>query len=378
MDALEAIPAMSRLAELAPVLLMGVLALLLVSCSGAYAPLRPVPDPEPPVIADLAPVALPADQFPHRNLSEWWYFTGHLEDVNGHQYGFEFVIFAGQRANLPRSHAAHFALSDLTSKTFLYAQRTSAADGSDPNLGAALCVGGWRLNLADDGFTILARDGEIGLELELDISAPAVLHNRSGIIDFSPYGWSYYYSHPRLSASGVVTIAGQSRAVAGEAWFDHQWGDFIVTGDGGWDWFSLQLADRRELMVTVVRGEDDQVAAIYGTISGSSGGQTHLVESDILIAPLGQWKSPSSNASYPAGWHLQVPSQEIDLVIEPHIADSELDATASTGSFYWEGSVVARQGADPVGRGFVELTGYAEVTRAPPTTTVILENQCGR
>ena len=65
-------------------------------------------------------------------------------------------------------------------------------------------------------------------------------------------------------------------------------------------------------------------------------------------------------------------------MIEPQIADSELDATASTGNFYWEGSVVARQGADPVGRGFVELTGYAEVIRAPPTAAAILKNQCGR
>jgi predicted secreted hydrolase len=42
--------------------------------------------------------------------------------------------------------------------------------------------------------------------------------------------------------------------------------------------------------------------------------------------------------------------------------DQELDARASTGTIYWEGAVRAyegeRRGETPIGRGYLELTGY--------------------
>ena len=38
---------------------------------------------------------------------------------------------------------------------------------------------------------------------------------------------------------------GPPMQVAGQAWMDHQWGNFVVAGGGGWDWFSLQLDDDR-------------------------------------------------------------------------------------------------------------------------------------
>jgi predicted secreted hydrolase len=41
--------------------------------------------------------------------------------------------------------------------------------------------------------------------------------------------------------------------------------------------------------------------------------------------------------------------------------DAELDSRASTGTIYWEGPVRLRDARDktPVGRGYLELTGYA-------------------
>jgi predicted secreted hydrolase len=40
--------------------------------------------------------------------------------------------------------------------------------------------------------------------------------------------------------------------------------------------------------------------------------------------------------------------------------DQELDARASTGTLYWEGAVSVRDAAGQGGRGYLELTGYAE------------------
>jgi predicted secreted hydrolase len=40
--------------------------------------------------------------------------------------------------------------------------------------------------------------------------------------------------------------------------------------------------------------------------------------------------------------------------------DAELDSRSSTGTIYWEGPVRLRgAGGNPVGRGYLELTGYA-------------------
>ena len=67
--------------------------------------------------------------------------------------------------------------------------------------------------------------------------------DRTAPQDFGPAGSSYYYSRTRMAASGDVTLGDVSFAVEGTAWFDHQWGDFIAVGGGGWDWFAINLED---------------------------------------------------------------------------------------------------------------------------------------
>ena len=56
---------------------------------------EPLVDVEPTVtdVESLPAIEFPRDNEPHENLSEWWYFTGHLRDEEGREYGFEFVIF---------------------------------------------------------------------------------------------------------------------------------------------------------------------------------------------------------------------------------------------------------------------------------------------
>ena len=49
--------------------------------------------------------------------------------------------------------------------------------------------------------------------------------------------------------------------------------------------------------------------------------------------------------------------------LDPLMDDQEFDSRQSTGAVYWEGAVrVSRDGAE-VGRGYLELTGYAEALR---------------
>lgn len=353
------------------------LGLLLAGCAGSGAPL-PEPTLPPPTRAEsLPPIELPADHRPHRDLSEWWYFTGHLQDADGDWYGFEFVIFSANRRGLGSSFAAHLAISDPGSGRFGYAERISSADGAGANRGDLLCVGGWDLRLEDGGYSISAGGEGLGLDLTLRPRKPAVLHGEEGVIDFGAAGWSYYYSQTRLAVEGRLALDGTERAVSGQAWFDHQWGDFLVTGQGGWDWFALQLDDGRELMATVLRDHDGAAIRTYGTLVDGAGRADHLDATQIRIETLARWQSPRSGADYPSRWRIGVPAAGLALELTPTIPDQELDARASTGTIYWEGAVEAEQAGAAVGRGFVELTGYARAGEVPPPASAVGQNLCG-
>jgi predicted secreted hydrolase len=53
----------------------------------------------------------------------------------------------------------------------------------------------------------------------------------------------------------------------------------------------------------------------------------------------------------------------IALTLEPLMDDQESDTRASVGAVYWEGAVRALRDNKPVGRGYLELTGYGQALR---------------
>ncbi len=113
--------------------------------------------------------------------------------------------------------------------------------------------------------------GGLGLDLDLTATKPPALHGGAGWIDFGPAGGSYYYSRTAMDATGSVTLDGRTLTVEGSAWFDHQWGDFISVGGGGWDWYALNLDDGTDLTLSLVREADGSYPLIYGTIVGPDG-----------------------------------------------------------------------------------------------------------
>ena len=104
-----------------------------------------------------------------------------------------------------------------------------------------------------------------GFEHDIFISYSHV-DDQDGWVDFGPAGGSYYYSRTRMPASGSVVLDGERLAVTGEAWFDHQWGDFITVGGGGWDWFAVNLDDGTDVTLSLVRDADGSYPLVYGTL----------------------------------------------------------------------------------------------------------------
>ncbi len=170
-----------------------------------------------------------------------------------------------------------------------------------------------------------------------------------------------------MTASGSIILDGVARDVHGVAWFDHQWGDFIAVGGGGWDWFAVDLGDGSELTLSLVRDRDGSDALAYGTRVAPDGTTTHLPDGSFTVEPTGSWTSPRTGAVYPAGWTVTVPGESLGLSIAPVLADQELDTRPTTGVIYWEGAqtVTGTLAGRPIGgRGYVELTGYAGTTTA--------------
>jgi predicted secreted hydrolase len=165
-----------------------------------------------------------------------------------------------------------------------------------------------------------------------------------------------------MAAEGTLTLDGRTFDVVGEGWFDHQWGDFISVGGGGWDWFAVDLADGTDLTLSLIRDADGTYPLVYGTVIAKDGTTTHLDGDAFTVTVTGHWQSPTTGADYPAGWSIDIPGQELNIELTPTVAAQELDTSATTGVVYWEGSQrvsATRAGVPVAGQAYVELTGYA-------------------
>jgi predicted secreted hydrolase len=343
--------------------LAAVLALVavVVGCTPSARPLPEVPRPSP---TPAPPVVFPRDAQPHDALTEWWYYTGHLTSAAGDTYGFEFVVFQVARAGQPTGYLSHFAISDIGAQRFSHQARF--AQSPSPSEAFPLDVGGWSLDHQDRSDRIQAdmqrgagAEAPYALQLELDDTPkPPALHN-GGYIFYPPVGGSYYYSRTRLTAAGLLTTPdGSVDAVSGVAWMDHQWGNFVLSTRGGWDWYSLQLDDSTELMLYVIRDPAGVTTAVYGTVVGADGQVSALAPGSVLAEATGQWRSPHTGADYPSGWLVTLPDAR-RLVLTPQLEDQELyfPAVPTSQLSYWEGAVTIS--GDTTGVGYVELTGYA-------------------
>ncbi|GCE49308.1 putative secreted hydrolase [Thermosporothrix hazakensis] len=362
-------------------ILVAVLGILLSSCgfpgmvstTQQLPPVKPTPSPTP-----LPPARLPQDDGRHNNLTEWWYYTGHLtaKEATGklRHYGFEFVIFQVLRADLPPFYASHFAITDKSKGTFQYDQRRimSPTIARNDVKGFDLHIGDWTMQGYNGQDHLAASMQNYAITLQLAARKPAALHNGDGLIPYGLAGFSYYYSRTKMNVSGSIVDHGQMLQIEqGQAWMDHQWGDFLTLASGGWEWFSLQLHDNSEIMVYYIRDASGKVLATYVGYVDASGKDIVLPASALHTTILEQWKSPHTGFVYPSGWKIEITDKRIPitLLIKPVLKDQELVVKQTTGNVYWEGAVTVegqKHGKPVTGDGYVELTGFTKKRQKAP------------
>jgi predicted secreted hydrolase len=231
--------------------------------------------------------------------------------------------------------------------------------------------GRWTLSWNGESFDVAMRDEGAGLAFSLRTRPlePLVFQGPGG---FSRKGEgtgaaSQYYSFTRLATEGTVSLGGRKMEVVGESWMDREFSSSqLEPGQSGWDWMGLRLDDGRELMLYRLRREDGSQDFGRGTLIEATGQARYLGPEDWTARPLRRWRSPETGISYPVAWRVEVPSAGLDLRLDPDREDQENRSRLPAAPTYWEGGVtVSGPDGEPLGRGFLELTGYGEDNRPP-------------
>ncbi|CAN7503151.1 lipocalin-like domain-containing protein [Variovorax paradoxus] len=330
--------------------------------------------------------ALPARtlQFPrdfgsHPDLqTEWWYITGHAKTAAGREFGFQVTFFRsrvdaaeGLRSAFAARHLvfAHAAVTDLEGRVLRHDQRIARAGfgvASASEADTDVRLRDWSLVREKNGsYWARIPAGEFSLELRFTPTQPVLLQGKAGLSRKGPEEAqaSYYYSEPQLRTQGRLALKGQAFDVEGTAWLDHEWSEALMHPEAvGWDWIGMNLDDGSALTAFRLRRRDGGALWAGGSFRTRDGALRVFNNDEVRFDGANTWTSPRTQASYPTRWRVQTPSGSFE--VRALLDDQELDSRGSTGGVYWEGlsDLVDAQGRR-VGRGYLEMTGYAAPLR---------------
>ncbi|MDM0076382.1 carotenoid 1,2-hydratase [Variovorax sp. J2P1-59] len=328
--------------------------------------------------------ALPprAMQFPrdfgsHPDLrTEWWYITGHAKS-GARDFGFQLTFFRSRveaTQSMRSAFAArqlifaHAAITDLEGRKLWHDQRIAregfgVAFASETDTDVRLRD--WTLQRDSEGYAARLPANGFAIDLRFSPTQPVMLQGSAGLSRKGPDAEqaSYYFSEPQLAAKGSLSLQGKRFDVQGSAWLDREWSEaYLHPGAAGWDWIGMNLFDGSALMAFRIRGRDGSALWAGGSHRTADGRQRVFGPDEVHFDPDGTWTSPRTRAVYPTRWRIQTPAGA--FAVRALLDDQELDSQGSTGTVYWEGlSDLLDASGKPVGRGYLELTGYAQPLR---------------
>ncbi len=320
--------------------------------------------------------AFPRDHFEHADFrTEWWYYTGNLKASDGHRFGFELVFFRqgnrevadeGARENpsawrVDDVYLANAALTDIDGKRFFWHERVNRAG---PGIAGASFAkqrvwnGNWSANWHGQTQVLSTTTSDFSFYLEAKPVKPFVIQGENGVSQKAAGlgRASHYVSFPLLAVDGSVTVGGREFHVSGQSWMDHEWFTHqLQENQTGWDWFSVQLDNKTELMLFELRHKDGSIDPFSsGTYISADGRPHHLSAKDFSLRPLQTWTSPQTGGRYPTSWSIQIPSLGLNLKCQALLANQEL--AGNQAARYWEGAV--SYSGTQHGAGYLEMTGY--------------------
>ena len=327
------------------------------------------------------PLRWPADFGAHpESRTEWWYVTGSLES-GARLWGFQVTFFrsatglaAGNTSRFAATELvfAHAALTDLEQKRLRHDQRIARAGFGVAEAGTGntqVLLRDWRLSRAENStpersrYRALIQSDSAGFrfDLQFDATQPLLQQGVNGLSQKGPQAeqTSRYYSEPQLAVQGTLTLDGKPISVQGRAWLDHEWSDSLLDRTAvGWDWIGMNLADGSALTAFRVRRADGSSLYTGGSFRAPGQAPRNFGADEVRFAPGRVWQSPGSKARYPVEWRVDTPAGA--FTVKALLDNQELDSRGSTGAIYWEGlSDLLDTAGQRVGRGYLEMTGYA-------------------
>jgi predicted secreted hydrolase len=321
----------------------------------------------------------PRDYFNHPDFqTEWWYYTGNVRATDGHRFGFELTFFRqGVDRELAQTttwdvrdlYQAHMALSDLDGGKFHHAERTNRAGPGLAGINEkdrSIWNGNWRVQWQGSEQKLEAVEEHFELHFVLRSEKAPVIHGENGVSQKADGSGraSHYISMTRLATEGRITLDAKTFAVSGLAWMDHEFfTNQLETNQVGWDWLSLQLDDKTELMLFRIRRKDGSIDPYSaGTFVDAQGASTHLRVNEFTMYPMGGlFTSPVTHAVYPIQWKISVPKLGIEVEARTPLPSQELPSEMRLAPSYWEGAITIaghKLGTPLTGVGYLEMTGY--------------------
>jgi len=321
----------------------------------------------------------PRDYFNHPDYqTEWWYYTGNLKAADGHRFGFELTFFRQGVDRDPTKTAtwdvrdlylAHLALSDLDGEHFYHAERANRAGPGIAGVDGAqgrIWNGNWQVQWRGNEQSLRAISDVFELHFTLRPEKSPVANGEKGVSQKAEGlgRASHYISLTRIAVNGRVGLVGGNFDVAGLAWMDHEFFTHQLEPEQiGWDWLSLQLEDRTEVMLFHIRRKDGSIDShSAGTFVDAQGKCAHLRANEFSLRPLQDtWTSPVTRAAYPIRWKIEIPKLAIELEIKTPLPSQELTGNSQLTPSYWEGAITFtghRDHSSVGGKGYLEMTGY--------------------
>lgn len=356
----------------------------------AWAGAQPAAPADRPQVRPGTVLRFPRDHGAHPDHRiEWWYATGWLQapDAPPQSPGWGFQItFFRSRVDVAQGHPsrfaagqllfAHAALTDLARGRLLHDQRMARAGfglAEAATQDTAVHLRDWRFERDAGSGRYRARvpvsgsgPERFGYALDLQPTQPLLLQGQAGYSRKGPdpLQASHYYSQPQLDVTGRLWTAQGEQAVRGRAWLDHEWSEELMHPDAvGWDWVGMNLLDGSALTAFRLRTRAGQALWAGGSLRRPGGPVRAFEPHEVRFEPLRRWASPASGATYPVDWALHTPAgtHHVRALLDAQ----ELDSRGNTGAIYWEGLSELREAAsgDLAGRGYLEMTGYAQALR---------------
>jgi predicted secreted hydrolase len=310
---------------------------------------------------------------------EWWYLTGWLDAPGMASIGYQMTFFRTRTDIDPANPSgfsakqlmiAHAAIADPARGALMHEERlvragfgaaSAATEDTDVHLAR------WRFwRLADGSYRCTLPARSFTLEFDARPTQPLLLQGTAGFSRKGPdpSQASYYYSQPQLEVRARLTRDGRTEQRSGHGWLDHEWSSAVLAPEAaGWDWVGMNFDDGSALTAFEIRPRAAGDAAIHAYAALRPRGEPLRTygPDEVRFTPIDAWTSPRTHARWPVGQQLRVGDRTFRT--QPLMNDQELDSRRTSGTVYWEGASRLFESDRPVGRGYLEMTGYVAPIR---------------